>query len=241
MSEFLRFPKTPHLAWLGPGRPRDDKELPVAEMQALLSHAVLVEEKVDGANLGFSVGVDERLQVQNRGNFLDEASLHPQFKPLRHWLAVHRDALVKALGHDLILFGEWCYATHSVHYTRLPDWFIAFDVYDRPAGKFWSAERRNRLAHMLELAVVPALAKGRFTLEEVKRFLAVSRFADAEAEGVYVRWDTNDHLEQRAKLVRGEFTQAMDEHWSRGPLRLNRLAKHAPSTAAAPLPPDRRL
>jgi hypothetical protein len=30
-----------------------------------------------------------------------------------------------------ILFGEWCRAQHSVFYSRLPDYFLAFDIWDR--------------------------------------------------------------------------------------------------------------
>ena len=53
MTDFFRFPHTPHLAWLGQGAPRDDKVLTPAEARALLTDAVVVEEKLDGANLGF--------------------------------------------------------------------------------------------------------------------------------------------------------------------------------------------
>ena len=37
-----------------------------------------------------------------------------------------------------ILFGEWMAAKHSIHYNKLPDTFIAFDLYDQTQGKFLS-------------------------------------------------------------------------------------------------------
>ena len=52
---FFRFPHTPHLTWLGLGEPRDDKVLSGDEALALLSADVVLEEKLDGANLGFSL------------------------------------------------------------------------------------------------------------------------------------------------------------------------------------------
>jgi hypothetical protein len=52
---FFRFPHTPHLAWLGQGEPRDDKVLSADGSLNLLSADVVLEEKVDGANLGFSL------------------------------------------------------------------------------------------------------------------------------------------------------------------------------------------
>ena len=68
VSQFFRFPRTPHLAWLGDALPRDDKLLSASEARALLAEDVAVEEKLDGANLGISVGADGKLRAQNRGN-----------------------------------------------------------------------------------------------------------------------------------------------------------------------------
>ena len=87
MSEFFRFPHTPHLAWLGAGVPRDDKVLPEESVRALLAQDVVVEEKVDGANLGFSVDGEGALQAQNRGSYLDLEDLQGQWRPLRRWLS----------------------------------------------------------------------------------------------------------------------------------------------------------
>lgn len=222
--EYLRFPRTPHLAWLGAGAPRDDKVLSPEDAVELLTYSVVVEEKVDGANLGISLGDHDELRVQNRGSFLSWDSLHPQFKPLPRWFGIHRHALTDGLRPNLILFGEWCYATHSVHYTRLPDWFLAFDVYDRDAEKFWSVERRNVLVAELGLTTVPLLARGKYSTANIKRLLGPSRLTDGPAEGIYLRTDRGGFLERRAKLVRAEFTQTMAEHWSRAAIRPNRLS-----------------
>jgi hypothetical protein len=221
---FVRFPRTPHLAWLAPGAPRDDKILTPDEVRQLLAHEVIVEEKVDGANVGFSVDDEGTLRVQNRGSYVLPDSSHPQFKPLARWLAPRRQALVEALGPELILFGEWCYATHGVRYTRLPDWLLAFDVYDRSRGVFWSAVRRDQLARQLDVAIVPRLASGRFDLADLVALLGPSKVGTGPGEGLYVRREEGDRLIARAKLVRPEFVQAITTHWSRGPLRTNLLA-----------------
>ena len=223
MSAFYRFPSTPHLAWLGAGKPRDGKALTSAEMRELLSSVLFVEEKVDGANLGLSVDEQGQLRGQNRGSYLDLDSPTGQWKPLKRWLSTRRHKLVDALSPNLIIFGEWCYAVHSVHYTHLPDWFLAFDVYDRSSGAFWSVQRRDEFAARLELVVVPALGRGHFDLTELKKLLGPSALTDGPAEGIYVRRERNGRLLQRAKLVRPEFVQAIDEHWSKRPLKTNEL------------------
>lgn len=225
MAEFFRFPHTPHLAWLGKDQPRDDKVMTPAEVAEILARPITVEEKVDGANVGISVDEHGDLCAQNRGSYLTRESCHPQFKPLFRWLDERRGALEDALFPDLMLFGEWCYAVHSVAYDRLPDWFLAFDVFDRAAGKFWSVPRRDALVRQLGLALIPRLADGRFQLAELPGLLGRSRLADVPAEGIYVRCDNGDHLVARAKVVRSEFTQAIEEHWSKRALRANKVER----------------
>lgn len=224
MSPFFRFPRTPHLAWLGAAAPRDDKVLSPADVQELLRDEVVVEEKLDGANVGVSLDSHGRLQAQNRGNHLVRLHAPPQFKPLFRWLDERRADLVPGLSPELILFGEWCYAIHSVRYDALPDWFLGFDVYDRGPARFWSVARRNTLLERLGVKVVPTLATGRFDLPALRGLLGPSRFGDGNAEGLYVRRDDGPFLAMRAKLVRPEFVQDITGHWSDRALEPNRLA-----------------
>ena len=121
MNDFFRFPRTPHIAWLGTGAPRDDKLLSPRESEVLLASKVVVEEKLDGANLGISPGPDGQLRAQNRGQYL-EAPFTGQFSRLQGWLSQHGYDLTDRLEPGLILFGEWCTARHSLDYDKLPDW-----------------------------------------------------------------------------------------------------------------------
>lgn len=225
--DFFRFPHVPHLARLGSNQPRDDKLLTPSEAHDILADEITVEEKIDGANTGLSVDENGVLCVQNRGGFLSAESCHPQFKPLFRWLALRRLALIDALYPDLMLFGEWCFAVHGVRYTKLPDWFLAFDVYDRRRENFWSVERRNRLVQRLGLARVPTLGVGRFDMPKLQLMLGKSQFGDALAEGLHIRRDDGDWLAARAKLVRPEFSQSIDLHWSQRKLERNLLAEDA--------------
>lgn len=228
MADFFRFPHTPHLAWSGPGQPRDDKVLSAAEAKVLLAGEVAVEEKIDGANIGFSIKENGELQVQNRGGYLDRLQAHPQFRPLWSWLPAREAQLVEALWPNRMLFGEWCYALHSLAYSRLPDWFLGFDVYDREAGAFWDTTRRNALLAELYLYPVPSLAQGRVSAANLNRLLAgPSRVGGDAMEGVVIRKESGGFTTARAKLVRAEFAQSIEEHWSSGPLQRNQLAEAA--------------
>lgn len=218
----FRFPHTAHLAWLGPSRPREDKVFSQNEREAFLAGEVVVEEKIDGANLGFFLE-DGVLYAVNRGSIIDLQNPPKQFKFLPQWLAPREEAFKEALSERLVLYGEWCYARHTILYTRLPDWFVVFDVYDRSTRKFYSTQRRNNLAKGLGLSVVPHLYTGKITFEGLLGLLGQSRFGDGPAEGVYLRREDREWLIARCKLVRAEFVQAIVEHWSSRPIEVNRV------------------
>ncbi|MFT4101681.1 MAG: RNA ligase family protein [Burkholderiaceae bacterium] len=228
-ADFFRFPHTPHLAWLGQGTPRDDKVLSPSEARALLAGNVVVEEKLDGANLGLSLAPDGSLRAQNRGQYLAEPHTG-QFARLPAWLAQHGDALHDLLTPDIIAFGEWCAARHSLDYPSLPDWFLLFDVYDRRAGYFWSSPRRNALAASAGLATVPLLAHGKYTVASLTQLMAAatSRYRFGPLEGVIIRRESEQRCQARAKLVRTDFTQAIETHWRKRAIEWNRIEQCNP-------------
>ena len=232
MKDFYRFPHTPHIAWLGEDAPREDKVPLPDEVAALLSGPVVVEEKLDGANLGFSVGPDGQLPAHNRRQYLIEPYAG-QFQRLPEWVALHGVGLVDALGETLIAFGEWCAARHSLDYPALPDWWLLFDVYDRETGRFWSTRRRDAQASALGLATVPRIAVGPQTVAMLVNGVAhwKSRHRNGGLEGIVVRREDDDWLLARGKLVRADFTQAIDTHWRSRKLEWNRV-RWASSAAA---------
>lgn len=224
MTDFFRFPHTPHLAWLGAGNPRDDKVLTSREATAFLSHALVLEEKVDGANLGLSLDDDGTVRAQNRGQFL-QRPFTGQFARLNGWLSVHEDGLTEALDRSLMLFGEWVAAVHSLEYAGLPDYFLLFDVYDRDEGRFWSTSRRNALASGLGLSTIHPIGAGSYELNTLKQMLstAQSAYRSGSCEGIYLRYEGAKWLNSRAKLVAPEFVQGIGEHWRSRTIRWNGL------------------
>jgi RNA ligase len=221
----LKFPHTPHLEWLGEGKPRDDKVLSAHEAQDFLRGPAVVEEKVDGANIGIGFDSSGSPIVRNRGTIL-KTGAHPQFQPLWWWLAEHRADLASALSERLVLFGEWCFAVHSIRYDSLPDWFLAFDVYEMAADRFWSSDRRDALVRSLGLFSVPVLASGIFDVPKLESLLEAtqSRYSRAHAEGLYLRSEKNGWLVARAKLVWPEFVRSIDGHWTSRHVTRNALA-----------------
>ena len=233
--DYFRFPHTPHLAWLGSGVPRDDKVLDGREVERFLERELVVEEKVDGANLGISVDDELRLRFQMRGQYLSEPYAG-QFSRLTSWASPMKDELALALSEGLVLFGEWCAARHSLDYDALPDWFLVFDVYDRVAERFWSTSRRDRFAARVGLSTVPRIAEGVFRFDELKDDLLQrpSCLRNGVMEGIVLRREDDDWGIDRSKLVRPEFVQSIEAHWSSKGIEWNRLCCSCPAPATHP-------
>jgi atypical dual specificity phosphatase len=128
-----------------------------------------------------------------------------------------------------ILYGEWLYATHSVKYTHLPGWFVAYDLYDRVTQSFISREALSELLAATTIPHVPLVYAG--SVESVEQLKALvdgpSAFNHARREGVMVRVCKGDRLVSRAKLVRPDFI-AGNERWNKSSkLETNSLAPEA--------------
>ena len=181
-TNFFKFPRTRHLFDAGgSGVSRDDLLMDAGEEAAFYSQSpaggggggrgrrrqgaqhhhqlVSMEEKVDGANLGISMSDDMQLQVQNRSHFVNSKT-HSQFSCLDSWLEENSAALYELLeSGNFVLFGEWLYAKHSIHYTRLPGYFMAFDLYDKKEGNFFSWRERNRRLENTGIPVVRQISE----------------------------------------------------------------------------------
>lgn len=219
---FYKFPSTPYIFLDNSIQKKEKNYLTDSEIEDFLNNKITIEEKIDGANLGISFDGDGNIALQNRGEFLNEP-FYGQWKLLKQWINLHEDELFDVLSDKYILYGEWCYACHSVKYDRLPDWFLAFDLFDKQNYRFLSVYNRDIKLRETTLSLVPNLGYGIWTKEELPDFFSVSRVGSHNSEGIYLRLDSGDWLLKRAKIVRPEFRQQIEEHWSRKLLEKNQL------------------
>ena len=89
------------------------------------------------------------------------------------------------------------------------------------------------------LTVVPQLAAGRLDMAQLRTLVSgtPSRFRDGPLEGVVLRQQNSDWLLARAKLVRSDFTQAIESHWRNRAIEWNQLDRShsaTPQEAAQP-------
>ena len=171
----IKYPRTTHLFDAGgTATTSDDLVLSASDFSAVSgmfdgSADVIVEEKIDGANMGFRVAKGGEILAQNRSRYISSGD-HAQFSRLQEWVELHRAALIGLLGgeneNNLILYGEWCVAKHSLKYDRLPDFFVAFDLFDTTENKFYSRRRFHTAMKDTGIFVVPTIGVRDFQPEE---------------------------------------------------------------------------
>ena len=222
-QQIIKFPRTHHIFDAGgTGVTRDDLVLSDAEIKDYLNCNLTFEEKIDGANMGISIDKNYNLLFQNRSHRVSSGT-STQFKTLDIWTGTHSPDLFKILEPNRhILYGEWCYAKHSIHYTSLPNYFLAFDIFDKFENKFYSRFKFHRIMAKTNIPTVPVIVENAnySTKKELKDSLlkyldTKSVFNDNFVEGVYIRKDDENFLVKRCKLVRPDFIQGINTHWSK--------------------------
>ena len=237
-DDFVKYPRTPHL--FGSTGTDDDKHLGRRESERLIADgSLIVEEKLDGTNVGIHFTSAGRMVLQCRGHEITEG-MHPQYDLFKQWTSVKRAMLEAMLGARFILYGEWLYAKHSVHYRALPHYFFEFDVFDKDAGRFLDLAARLRLLKGTGLQTVPVVHRGAASIEELRGLIRGSAFdstfenpgsgrVDAVMEGLYLRTEANGFVTARAKLVRPEFVEKVkqSDHWQHRAMVPNALVAGA--------------
>jgi hypothetical protein len=226
-----KYPRTRHLegSRLQPG----DHDLEAVPLAELRGRFVVVEEKLDGANAGLSLGEDGRIVLQSRGHFLTGGGRERHWDLFKRWAAARQTELVPLLAGGRVLYGEWLHAKHTVFYDRLPHYFMEFDILDPEAG-FLSTEARRAALAGSPVASVPVLWQGvlddparlphlvgrslyksagwRDALDEGARAAGIEperarRETDPsdDAEGLYVKVEEGGLVVERYKWIRKSF------------------------------------
>eukprot|EP00759_Apiculatamorpha_spiralis_P024822 PhF_6_TR27978/c0_g1_i1/m.41404 len=217
-----KFPRTHHLFNVrGSSVLGDDILCDAKAMKPFFEQPIIVEEKIDGSNLGIFLDEDGHVCCVNRGKVVNHAS-GSQWKTLQRYLDETPEVLEIISAGPYVLYGEWCYAKHTILYNQLPSPFIAFDILDRSTQTYFSTARRDALIASVggSIPIIPRIAAKKF--KDVKELEALLKTQSAfcgsppqVVEGIYMRLENDTELLARAKLVNPEFLQSIDDagHW----------------------------
>lgn len=156
--KMFKYPRTTHIqgSRLQPG----DEDLSQVPLSSLVGKYLVIEEKVDGANAGISFDLDGTMLLQSRGHYLTGGYRERHFARLKTWAMCHYNRLYEILGRRYIMYGEWCYAKHTVFYDRLPHYFLEFDIFDREKLVFLDTATRQEMLAGSPIVSVPVLSQG---------------------------------------------------------------------------------
>ena len=223
-GDFIKYPRTPHL--FGSRGTDDDKHLGEAESTHFIAdESLIVEEKIDGTNVGIHFQNDGEMILQCRGHLITEG-MHPQYDLFKQWVSVKRHELERRLENRFILFGEWLYARHSIHYRKLTHYFFEFDIYEKQRQKFLDLKQRLTLLEDSGIQTVPIIHSGPLERSDLEGLIGPSLFGsqfdnpltnrtDNLMEGLYLRTEADGVVTGRAKFVRSEFVEKIKQssHW----------------------------
>lgn len=223
------YPSLRHLPWKP--NSKGDKIATEQDVDVIFEgQKVYVQEKIDGANcgMGFLDGhpvVRTRTKILRKGQELKNPS-QKQFASAWNWMHDRKDRFDKLDdAGPYAAFGEWMVQQHGMVYDKLPEWFVAYDVYDYEKQHFLDQQKANTiledcgfetiniefggnllayLASQFGSAKSYPLVAGMFeSMANMPSYFAV----DAKREGIVVKVSDGEWTTDRFKMVRQGFDQ----------------------------------
>lgn len=153
------------------------------ETDGILNGEIIVQEKVDGANISIFYH-EGKVRCGTRTRMLPEDESFNGFQE-----AVNSNkAIAEFLKEEpeLILYGEWL-VKHTITYNEEAYQKIyLFDVYDKVTNGWANQDTVRNIARIIGVEYPHIFAKGKLTEEQIKEFVGKSMIAPA-GEGVVIK------------------------------------------------------
>lgn len=177
-----------------------------------------VQEKLDGANLAVSWTsgpvVRNRNNILKKGYIKKETPSKLQFRSVWNWIHEHNKDIQKvsrSMMTPVSIFGEWMYAKHSIFYDKLPDLFIAYDIYLPEYDEWVSPEVLVRELSQTDIRFIPPKKVVFNSVEDVIREAeGTSRYRSGVREGIVIKMVENDKIVKSFKVVNRFFERRED-------------------------------
>lgn len=177
-----------------------------------------VQEKVDGANMGISWSdgpiLRNRSHILKKGYIKRDTPSKLQFRPAWNWLHQHEDdiKLISELCYSPVtIYGEWLYAKHSIYYDKLPDLFLAYDIWSVEDREFLSPEI---VSELLDKTNIKYIKSDKVTLNSINDVIKLSesssQYRDGIVEGIVIKTSSGRFIDKCFKVVNKHFERRED-------------------------------
>jgi len=200
MKNFPFYRITPHLK--GSKGTFDDTFMTSEATDRILKQNVIVQEKIDGINIGVYVDENDKFYLIQKNQILPK-SAYSNFQEIITWFQQHQELINKILKGKYALFGEYLIGKSTRK--GLHKWVI-IDAIEISTNKFISYPVLQSLAKSLKLEVTPIIFQGKLKkLSTVKTLINKSIYYSGLMEGVCIRIENSNHTIEKYKFVRENF------------------------------------
>lgn len=196
MSNYIKYPRTPHLPWSPCVSSDDVRTLNTYNFQG---REVVVTEKMDGENTSLYC------------DHIHARSLDSRHHPSRDWVKQWHASIAYSIPEKWRICGENLYALHSVEYQQLASYFYGFSIWNEN-NRCLSWNDTEEWFELLGIHSVPVLYHGIWD----EKLISELDINEASMEGYVVRladaFTYTDFAQSVAKWVRPNHVQT-DQHW----------------------------
>lgn len=177
-----------------------------------------VQEKIDGANMGVSFGdgpiLRNREFILKKGYSKIKTNAKKQFTSAWNWLHEHEKDLKqieKAWQSPITVYGDWLIYQHSLLYDKLPDTFIAYDIWSVEDNRYLAPNIVAKLLVETGICFIPPEKVIFNSIQEVIDFSEKeSEYRTGRREGIVIKTADGDFLKDTFKVVNKYFQLRTD-------------------------------
>lgn len=207
------------------------------KLSSLIDKFVVIEEKIDGTNIGISFDNDANITIEPKHKIHNIK----EFAHLHMWANENINKLWDLISDRYILFGTYAYAKHTIFYNNLCGYFLECDIYDRKTEKWLSTYKRQELISLHGGNIIcsaPILKIGRIHFGDTLKQYIIPSFYKTEkwkqdlefycnkfhydfpqiiqetddsllSAGLYIKHEDKDTIIGKYKYIRSQFAETM--------------------------------
>jgi hypothetical protein len=163
---------------------------------------VIVQEKVDGSNVGICKKMGKIYPI-GRSGYIANTSPFMQHKMFHNWVMTNYQRFDKLLKEDERLCGEWLYQVHTLKYNLTHEPFVAFDLFLDKETRCTYIEFIKRVSKF-DIITANLVHIGQpISTERAMKLLGSGKHGCLEVpEGVVYRMERDGRVDFLAKFVR---------------------------------------
>jgi atypical dual specificity phosphatase len=177
-----------------------------------------VQEKLDGSNMGASwlsgPILRNRSHILKKGYSKIRTPAKEQFKSAWNWVHDHKEDIEyisDKFMSEITIYGEWMNFTHSIFYDRLPDKFMAYDIWIVEDNKFLSPDLCDEV---LSKTSIKFIKPKKVIIESISDIIKLSEmnsdYKDGVSEGIVFKRSDGKFITDMWKVVNKYFERRND-------------------------------